>query len=253
MAGPHRLQPPEAPVIDFDIIAQRVFDAAVEALGAGAATVESRAKAHAPVRQMFEGRGYAVAFKSAAEIHRGVPIRQALGMSREGTSKNPAPLTAAPMEGWGRTATQKPARLWKSRRLAEANRLLEDYSAEMSRREAGGVPTPTRLTTRGAYEVRTKRAVYSTFGHLGVGGRLRGEITATPPRITGSRAEAWVISPTPYAKYQEFGTRHNAAHPFLRPATEESRGEVVGLIADAVREASRTSAGRAEITIVVRI
>lgn len=240
-------------MIDLDVIAQRVFDAAVEALGAAAGTVESKAKAHAPVRQMFAGPGYAVALKSTSEIHRGVAIRQALGLSREGSRQNPGPLTASPMEGWGTSATRKPPRLWKSRRLSEANRLLDDYDAEMARRGAGGAPTPTRLTSRGAYEVRTKRAVFSTFGHLGIGGRLRGEITATPPRITGARAEAWVISPTPYAKYQEFGTRHNAAHPFLRPAAEESRGEVVGLIADAVREASRTSAGRAEITIVVRI
>ena len=66
-------------------------------------------------------------------------------------------------------------------------------------------------------------------------------------------AEAWVISPTEYARYQEFGTRHNRAHPFLRPAAEESREEVVGLIADAVREASRTGGSSMDIEIVVRL
>ena len=56
-------------------------------------------------------------------------------------------------------------------------------------------------------------------------------------RAEGSRVVASVVSPTPYAKYQEFGTRHNAAHPFLRPALLESRGEIASLISRSSRSA----------------
>jgi HK97 gp10 family phage protein len=48
------------------------------------------------------------------------------------------------------------------------------------------------------------------------------------PRLTGHMAASvdeqggQVIVDTPYAGYQEYGTRHNAAQPFLRPAKEEA-------------------------------
>jgi len=67
-----------------------------------------------------------------------------------------------------------------------------------------------------------------------VGGRLRGEIYSIPADASKATRTgviwAYVVSPTEYAKHQEFGTRHNRAHPFLRPALYDSRrylGEAV--------------------------
>lgn len=242
-------------MIDLRSLARDIFDEALQGLGAGAAVVESKAKARAPVRNIFSDGSYSIRFKSAQEIKKGVAIRRALSLSREGGPNNPAPVTAYPMEHWGKPSIRqkRPPRHWQERRFAESQRLLHDYSVEMNRRSLGGTPSPVRLSRRGAYEVRTQRAAYVMNGRRVIGGRLRGEITASPPNRRGFRATAWVISPTPYAKYQEFGTRHNAAHPYLRPALAESQEEVVGLIADAVRSALSAKAGKTDIEIVVRL
>lgn len=55
-----------------------------------------------------------------------------------------------------------------------------------------------------------------------LGGRLRRQIHATAVTRDGTRFGAGVESPTPYAIYQELGTAHNKAHPFLRPALQEN-------------------------------
>ena len=86
-----------------------------------------------------------------------------------------------------------------------------------------------------------------------VGGRLRGEIFVQPAKLSGSKAEAWVISPTPYAKYMEFGTRHNRAHPYLRPALEESRGDIVAAVRAGIARASRKGFGHVDLELTVRL
>lgn len=69
------------------------------------------------------------------------------------------------------------------------------------------------------------------------GGRLRDEIRVTPVEGEGGKFQVMVVSPTPYAKFQEYGTRRNPASPFLRPALHESRGMVVASVRSAVRSA----------------
>lgn len=239
-------------MIDFDAIANRIFEAAVEQLGVGAVVVETRAKARAPVRRLFHDGGYSIRLKKMAEINETREARDYV--LRTGSPKATVVQPDDVPTIWGRTITGKrPPRHWHERRLGKAQRLLAQYDAEMASRKAGNAPQMTMLTRRGASEVRSMRAAFSTWGHTHIGGRLRGEIAATAPTVTGRRAEAWVISPTPYAKYQEFGTRHNAAHPFLRPAAEESREDIVSRIAAAVREASRTGGSHMDIEIVVRL
>lgn len=236
-------------MINFEELGQAILEAAAESLGEGAHIVAARAKSLAPVRRIFSDGGPSIRPKTMVEIN---DARQ----GRDNAFRAGSPPTVVQPEDpfTARTITGKrPPVHWRERRVGAATRLLADYDAEMGRRKAGFLAQPTFLTRRGASEVRTKRAVFATFQHLNVGGRLRGEIHATAPTLAGSRAEAWVISPTRYAKYQEFGTRHNAAHPFLRPAAAESRAEVVSRIAAAVTEAGRTSSGKAEIEIVVRL
>jgi HK97 gp10 family phage protein len=51
---------------------------------------------------------------------------------------------------------------------------------------------------------------------------------AGAPRLTGHMAASVdeeggvVVVDTPYAAYQEYGTRHHAAQPFLRPAKDRA-------------------------------
>ncbi len=115
---------------------------------------------------------------------------------------------------------------------------------------------PTVLDRRGAYEVRSKRAKSLRWGHAYIGGRLRDSIRTLGPKVANYRADAWVVAGNEdvrYAKYMEFGTRHAAAHPFLRPALAETRAEVVSRIAAAIAEQSRTGGSEMEIEIVVRL
>jgi HK97 gp10 family phage protein len=70
-----------------------------------------------------------------------------------------------------------------------------------------------------------------------LGGRLRGEIYTIKASAEGRVIKAMVVSPTEYAKYQEFGTRHHPAHPFLRPAAEESSGQVVKAVRTSISPA----------------
>jgi HK97 gp10 family phage protein len=243
-------------MINFDAIGQAIWEAAAQALGGGAETVATRARALAPVRHIFADGGYSIRPKSASEMQNSIaPVGHQIGVGVtrfEGYSDSEK-------QTFSRTVTGKrPPRNWHARRLAAAAQALADYD-EGDR---------SLLTRRGAYEVRqalnhpkpgstspTGRLSpsFATWGHLHVGGRLRGEIYATPVRVAGQQAEAWVISPTRYAKYQEFGTRHNAAHPFLRPAAAESQPEVVSQIAAAVKEASRTGVSSMQIEIEVRL
>lgn len=104
------------------------------------------------------------------------------------------------------------------------------------RRTAGGRGRPpllaaptvlrfnTPLTARGRFELKSGRAAFtSPTGSMTLGGRLRGEILAVPSESGGPTWVAKVVSPTPYAKYVEFGTRRSRAQPYLRPALSQVR------------------------------
>ena len=228
----------------FEEIRQAVFEGAVAGLGLGAKHVAELARQKAPVRRIFADGGYNIRFKSIDEIMGDRSIRAQLGL---GPERSRGPYRARTTFG------RHPPVHWRERRMSAAQGLLENYDAEMVRRkDPGYLPEKTMLTSRGAYEVRSERAVASSFQHRNIGGRLRGSISSSPPSVSGSRAEAWVTASAPYAKYMEFGTRHNAAHPFLRPAAEEARSDVVRQVAEAVNQAIK-SGTTAEIEIVVRI
>ena len=233
-------------MIDFEAIAQAIFDNAVAALGEGTVMVEGRAKARAPVRNIFGIEHESVPNKYIGNIE---ALREARGGEIGADEEMVVEKAPTHLKAGGFRSNQR--RNWRHRRLAMAERALADYK--------DGIHEKPALDRRGASEVKTKRALFVGSTKVGrgigasIGGRLRGEIYSEAPSVSGLQAESWVISPTEYAKYQEFGTRHNRAHPFLRPAAEESRDEVVGLIADAVREASRTGGSSMDIEIVVRL
>jgi HK97 gp10 family phage protein len=53
--------------------------------------------------------------------------------------------------------------------------------------------------------------------------------------LSVSSREAVVGTGAEYGVYLEMGTRRMAARPFMRPALEENRGRIAGLIRDALR------------------
>jgi len=109
------------------------------------------------------------------------------------------------------------------------------------------------LSRRGKYEVQSGRAFFQrtkkfanvsikagkveVTGHTEipvgperVGGGLRGTIRVIPASPSMYPViEGWLVAGDrehDYAKYQELGTRHNPAHPFLRPRLPEWKEEL---------------------------
>ena len=109
------------------------------------------------------------------------------------------------------------------------------------------------LTSRGRYELRSGRAISQRTKQIAtveikagkvtvtgttdvpvgperLGGGLRGTIRVIPATASMYPViEGWLIAGDEdhdYAKFQELGTRHNPAHPFLRPRLPEWTGEL---------------------------
>jgi HK97 gp10 family phage protein len=83
------------------------------------------------------------------------------------------------------------------------------------------------LNVRGRYELQSGRAFFKQAnGQTTLGGRLRASIVLDDMEYTdhgmGLRLNAGGEAAY-YAIYQELGTRHHPAHPFLRPALDEAR------------------------------
>ena len=79
-----------------------------------------------------------------------------------------------------------------------------------------------------------------------IGGRLREEIFSYEPDVStiGNLVEGYVVSPTPYAIHQEYGTRHHRSHPYMRPALYEARGRLRRDVASSI---SRGGAGFSKV------
>lgn len=224
-------------MIDFDRLEQDILEGAAAGLYKGAKLVARRAKQRAPVRNIF-GNTYRFRAKTGDELtadFAAVPTSALAAMAEKGPGRF---LTR--WQGPKRVRADMERREWES-----AQELLAAYEA--------GEDSP--LTRQGAHEIRSGRANFHSVREgsaVTVGGRLRGEIRALKPSGSGDVLEAWVISPTPYAKYMEFGTRHNRAHPYLRPALEESHEDIRSLVSREVAQAAKKAAGK-RVNVDIRL
>lgn len=195
------------------------IEAALGAVDRGVDLITARAKEKAPVRRVFKGQDEAVRYKvkSIREIEADRGIRRRLGLGPEGTHLFPP-----------------------SKVVRRAPQLLHLRTLPVN---------VSSLSRRGRYELASGRSIHE--GKLG--GRLRSEIHGEKAKIEGNRIRGRVVSPTPYAKYMEFGTRHNAAHSYLRPAAHESVGEIQTDIARSVAHAARAAARGRRTTITAKL
>jgi HK97 gp10 family phage protein len=213
------------------------IEAATTSITRGADMIRDRAKELAPVRKIFKGQNkhYSIRAKSIGEIEGDRAIRQRLGLGPENMHIMPPTIVV----------TRAP-QILGLRTVARSGAVMASAVAQ------------NRLDRRGRYELHVGRAIHSlkangTGGQLG--GRLRKEIYAIAAKIEGKTIFARVVSPTPYAKFQEFGTRHNPAHPFLRPAGHESAGTIKADVLSSVTSAAhRASQGTFRVaTISVKL
>lgn len=231
-------------MLDFAAFEDYILTAVTAALDDGADVVLERARHRAPVRKIFSGGRRTMRFKTASEVSADRGLRKQLGLG---------PEFAAPSgkmrprrynrygPSYGRVVTSPDSANTPFRPL-ERRLTPSGHNLAMRSMEA-------RLSRRGRAELKSGRAAHKGY----LGGRLRDEMFTERARVEGSRIIASVVSPTPYAKYQEFGTRHHAAHPFLRPALLESRGEIASIISRATGDAARRGIPSSGAPIIVRI
>jgi HK97 gp10 family phage protein len=157
-----------------------------------------------------------------------------LGFGEGGRSNLPFRTMAGPPE------LLEPASGSRSREEAAPLQTVEEYlgvrgRAELARqsrifqRAESGI-AGTGLPA-GRYSSRANSALYSSStGDTTIGGRLRDEIYRTGVRDTGKTISGWVVSPTPYAKYQEYGTSRHRPQPYMRPALYKAREHLPRLV-----------------------
>ncbi len=198
--------------MDFRSLETQLQTDSIAVASRWAVRASAEAKRRAPVRKIFGGQGASerIRAKTMDEIAPDRAIRRRLGLgpefeplNREGVEPATILTRFAPQELGARRVTPSVDK-FTGRRVPRRMELLSSQD---------------RLDRRGRYELRSGRAVTEREN---LGGRLRDEIHAQPAEMIGGKAVARVVSPTPYAKYQEFGTRHNPAHPYLRPAGYET-------------------------------
>ena len=137
------------------------------------------------------------------------------------TGKTGSPLQATPT-AWGGFVLAS-----GERRLSQRGRFELRHAAavEVKEREVSLFRSTGQhaLANQLAKSFRPSAVFRSASGGITLGGRLRGEIHRT--QVVEDAGEIWgeVVSPTPYATYQEYGTAHNRAHPYMRPALYDAR------------------------------
>lgn len=227
--------------IPWTQIEQAGLAAAGVALERGGDRIVDRAKELAPVRKIFGQfeEPYRVRLKTIKEIREARTIRKSLGLGPENPYINP-PLTVA---------RRAPQHLRDRKLLPAVDRYTGRRVPNLSRLKATQDINGPELDRRGLYELSTLRAEHQGS----VGGRLRSEIHRTGLRVEGKRMSLRIVSPTPYAKYQEMGTRHNPAHPYLRPAGHESREPIRRDVGRSVAAAAKPLfRGRMDVVVKFR-
>ena len=226
-------------MIPWAAIERAGFQAAVLGVERGLDRIVATAKELAPVRKVFGQyeKPYSVRLKTVSEIRADKNVRKALGLGPENAYVQPPTIVS-------RRASQH----LSDRRLRQP---IDRYTGRrlMNIERYQGPTDFDELDRRGKYEIRTLRAEH----HTSVGGRLRSEIHALPVTVSGKKIMGRVVSPTPYAKYQELGTRHNPAHPYMRPAGHRNRTPIALDIGRSVAAATRPLfRGRMDVVVHTR-
>lgn len=214
-----------------------VLRAGARALDLAGHRIASRAQELAPVRKVFAGqdKGYRVRVKTIDEIEADRAQRKALGLGPERTHIRPPTIV-----------THRAPQLLSQRTVVRSDK----YTGKTVQPHLALPGAQARLDRRGRYELKTGRAVHGDQ----LGGHLRDQIHSTAPEIDGRIIRVKVVSPAPYSKFQEFGTAHNPAHPYLRPAAHENKDSIRGDVArEIIAEVRPLFVGRADVIISTRL
>lgn len=242
--------------IDWDAISDRIINNAVVGLNLEGRIMLGRARHYAPVRSIFartrrgpemgsRAMGHPFSDENMAAFKRSLPkntqIRTRIFGQQRGHANSAVPVFRAGNErSTGDFRQYNP----ETRQLMPVTTAYQRGTGKIRTREGSGT---AQLSERGRYEVAHAeargiltvgpRVVVGTrqIQTARVGGHLRDDLMFEPGTNDGQDVIwASVRSETPYARPQEYGSRHNRAHPFLRPALYEARGRLLGGVSRAI-------------------
>ena len=227
-------------------------DAVKEAAG----RVAADAKRRAPIRKVFkEAKGYRRKTRTLTDAEKNLAIKRAT--EYYGSRGNDFALRRSVAHTSFYARVRLPDRKSlnnagvsaKSRQIGFVKKgrfTAREQAAGTFRNRLGGFePGPelkAKLTSRGAYEVRSGRAIHTeaspqgTQQNVQIGGALKASIGATPVHETADGVEAEVEAAIRYAKFVEFPTIRTAAQPFLLPALMQERIRFPQEVAKAIKK-----------------
>ena len=241
--------------LNIKAVKARIRQGAEEALETIGDEIASDAKRRAPIRKVFREKGsYRRRFRRLTAIEQALASRRAsVFYAKDEFRRNRSLAHIRNYARVSRPGAGSLNALERSRNLRtlgyERNgRFTSATGAKrLSPRQGGGYSPGAiapMLTARGAYEIRSGRAIHHEVLSSGtikvqVGGALKASIESEGVSETPQGVEVRITAAIRYAKFVEFPTVHNAAQPFLRPALHAARQSFKGKVAQAIGEALR--------------
>jgi HK97 gp10 family phage protein len=221
--------------INTSAIMDAVRNAEMAAVDRVAQSIAASARQKAPIRKVFkEKAGHQRQFRPLTPLEKSLATRRAklyytnVQPNRVKLSRALRGIKSGRAELPVRGSANSPSKSRSLRLLGQLRQGRFQGRAGASLNGRGGIEPGAQLrpllTARGAYEVRSGRAIHVTrTGQVRAGGALKASIHATEATVNGQGVQATVVAGIRYAKYVEFPTVHNAAQPFIRPALAEHR------------------------------
>lgn len=195
-------------MIDFRSLETRLVQDQIPVMDRWKNAGVTEAKRHAPVRKIFAGQSNRerIRAKSIEEISADRELRARAGLGPEYGPLNTKGVNPATI------LTQYALQELSQRRVTPGS---DPYTGRKVRRQLVIPSAQARLDRRGVYELKVGRAITEREN---LGGGLRDAIYADETTVDGYKVHSRIVSPKDYSIYNELGTRHMPAHPFLRPA-----------------------------------
>jgi hypothetical protein len=194
-----------------------------------------------PVRKVFAGKRPKMRFMTEAEVKENNRLwKQISGANFRPLIAKPATIDVSPYskaaKSYARVAVSKPQqhRMLPALPLGPGGKRMTGDFRIVEGGKLADKQAEAWLTRRGKFEINSGRGLDTdSSGNTRVGGHLKRSLKLMyPSPSTAMRGS--IYTRVSYAKYQELGTRHHAAQPFLRPGIwavrERYRTEVISAL-----------------------
>jgi hypothetical protein len=207
-------------------ISNAIRDATLMGMGESLYRMEATAKAKAPVRKVVTGGRRTFRAATRSELQQANRYYQRVSQER-GFTFTPLTTIRVVNDRFENRGYVGRGRLSPRTGANRAN-VMSPRASNVLDRSPDALAQNPRLSSRGRYELNSGRATIQVEANRDeVGGWLRDHIEAQPVEVRGGHLHGELVSimdaDHQYPKFQELGSRHNPAHPYLRPALHAER------------------------------